>query len=191
LRSSFRITVHHNGAGLAGVRARLRRIGELHDLLAGDTDAKGRFQVTGLAPGRYSLSAEKYDQYAALHCFRVLDRPSRAAQSKRQYRWPPYEHEAQEATGRVTDRGKPMAGASVRLLHPRDTAATRATRTDEQGHFSFTGVAPGTYVLAMQAADGDLARHESFVAIRVAKSSTVPASLNIIPDLVPCGGMAR
>ena len=46
-----------------------------------------------------------------------------------------------------TNVGTPIEGMLVELFHPGDKTPIATTRTNEEGGFRFTGLAPGRYVL--------------------------------------------
>jgi hypothetical protein len=120
------------------------------------TDAQGRFQFSNLAPGRYTVSAQKAGFALVVFGQRYYGRGGRAI--------PLREAEQRDIrvqlphlnviTGRIVDeRGNPLIRASVRALrfsmafgYRRGMSVGTAT-TDNRGMFRIDSLTPGDYVV--------------------------------------------
>ena len=127
------------------------------------TDAAGRFTVTDLPSGRYSLSASKGGYVRMSYGARRHDRPGtplNLAEGQRlgslSIRLP----KGGVITGRLTDEnGGPAQGAQVRLLQYRTQQGERTLlpalggnlmgeSTDDRGVYRLYGLPPGDYIVA-------------------------------------------
>ena len=128
-RVTARITL--SGGGLGDGPARLVQT------LA---DGEGRYRLA-LSPREYTVRAEA-DGYAPLETTAAVTRPLQ--QDLRL-------HPAALASGRVVarDTGQPLAGAEVRVdpVDPREGLGARATRTDDEGRFTFDDLSATQYRL--------------------------------------------
>lgn len=81
-------------------------------------------------------------------------------------------------SGQVTDpTGKVIPGATVTLTNPA-TAATRSTKTNDDGIFSFNQVPPGTYTLRLEA-KGFKAAEQADIQLLVATPKVVNLQLEV------------
>ncbi len=151
-----------DGDPAPGVRVEAWRNGDPRDALSGESDAKGRFSVTGLEGVLYDLVVEDDAGVGMLQ--------SVAPGAEVTLRLSP----PATVEGTVLDaRGNPVAGASV-VLTPQDRPLgdTRSLAwqnmmesgfgsrpTDAEGRFAFRSVSPGTYVV--RAKDADIGAGES------------------------------
>ena len=98
------------------------------------TGSDGRFVLEGMMPGRHHLTLEGNEVFTAE--IRFVPVPSdelRLVVARRV-----------AIVGKVTDRGKPQAGAIVAI--DGDTlSGTRTTTTDDTGHFAFDELPEGSY----------------------------------------------
>ncbi|MGQ0737420.1 MAG: MSCRAMM family protein [Acidobacteriota bacterium] len=122
------------------------------------TDAQGRFEIAGLAAGRYSLSVSKagyvtmaYGQRRADQQGTTLEILDRQVVEKIAFSLP----RGGVIAGTVTDEfGDPIAGAQVSALRYRYVNGARRLQssgtatTDDQGSFRVFGLAPGTYYVS-------------------------------------------
>jgi protocatechuate 3,4-dioxygenase beta subunit len=131
------------------------------------TDANGRFAFTGLAPGRYRLTASR-PGYVGMRLGQRADVPTDLGRlltlaggqilTGIELALP----RAGVVAGRVVDnQGRPVEGAHASLRRWRWSEGRRALadavasrdQTDDRGEFRLFGVAPGSYVLAIDAAN--------------------------------------
>src|SRR6185369_9300340 len=81
-------------------------------------------------------------------------------------------------SGQVTDpTGKVIPGATVTLTNPA-TGATRSTKTNDDGNFSFNQVPPGTYMLRLEA-KGFKAAEQADIQLLVATPKVVNLQLEV------------
>ena len=111
-------------------------------------DAEGRFRVNGLRPGKYKLSLKLPETLITARNeleLNLADRGCGAAV------W--YITDNGRVNGRVINAdGEPVARIMVSLVDPSANAtdyATKLERTNDEGYFSFSGVPPGTYHIAV------------------------------------------
>jgi len=108
-------------------------------------DAKGRFRVTGLGPGRYRFVAQSAGAYAG---GASVERALRAGAHVTGLRLVLGESSAGTISGRVVDAaGRPAAGGQVSAFAPEKRSAFAETDTD--GAFSLAGLPEGRYTIAV------------------------------------------
>jgi hypothetical protein len=141
-------------------RAQVRAMGAGHpDMKGATTDEQGRFELTELVGGRYTLTAQKsgyvslsYGQRRPSERGTPVDLPPGQAIDKITIGLP----RGGVITGRIADEfGEPLAEVFVRLERygfgpagRRLMAAGRGDTTDDQGAFRLYGLMPGEYVLS-------------------------------------------
>ena len=112
----------------------------------------GGVRLEGLEAGTYKLGGQAGEEYSETEPFSVeAAGPSKATLvlgTRQQF----------AGRARSKDTGKPVAGASARLMQSNrppslGAGAMYATKADATGRFSFSGVIPGTYTLDL-GADG-------------------------------------
>lgn len=131
------------------------------DVASQITDSEGRFSISGLLPGDYSL----YAMDLAVHSSYVPTwsghQPSCVGSSKLSIELGAEPIDASMSliagatiTGRVTTLGgQPVANAVVELYQSVDSSMTRTTG-DADGRYQFTQLAPGSYVLRVAGPKG-------------------------------------
>jgi hypothetical protein len=181
MRPTFTIVVTHDDKPLAGVSFHVVAKGA--DQFSGLTDEKGIIHVPKLQPGLYWLNGDLLGTGVAYTCFHVGEKPSRRAKAKLSYTWGDEAPGTSRIAGRLVDSqpGKggtpiwnlvhrtevPIVGAGLRLQDP-ITHAIYLASSDEDGRFSFEGVASGTYVLHIEGgAAGDRSYDETDQLIRL------------------------
>jgi hypothetical protein len=163
MRPTFTVVVTHDDKPLAGVSFHVVANGA--DQFSGLTDEKGIIRVPKLHPGLYWLNGDLLGIGVAYTCFHVGERPSRRAKAKLSYTWGDEAPGTRRIAGRLVDsqpgRGGtpiwnlvhridvPIVGAGLRLQDP-ITHAIYLASSDQDGRFSFEGVASGTYVLHIE-----------------------------------------
>lgn len=123
------------------------------EVAAGPADADGRFELTGVPPGKYSIHAA-----APGYVTRALDYPTLGKDTLKEY---PSVTLARPATlsGTVKDAdGKPLRDVAVRVAHVASAdgkgyplPAHRQTTTDASGHFTLDGFPNGKCQLSVNA----------------------------------------
>jgi protocatechuate 3,4-dioxygenase beta subunit len=109
----------------------------------------GKFSVSGLKPGTYSVTGERIGFVTPIGFDARVTVKADDEKNDFQLKLVP----VGAITGRITDaEGKPVEGAGVRVDAP---SAGRESTTDEQGQFRIGGLAPGKYRVT--------AAHESFM----------------------------
>jgi hypothetical protein len=111
-------------------------------------DAKGRFRVSGLRPGKYKVSVrlpETFTTWEPQREVTVSDHGCAAVE------W--HVTDNGRVAGRVVNPvGEPVARILVSLIDPDASSKsdnTKLERTDEQGRFAFTAVPRGRYIIAV------------------------------------------
>ena len=138
--------------GIAGITVTVKHPGGRRQEVV--TDSEGRYELTGLKPGEYEVSARLPDYYYkdehSTHKVRVSDRGCAEASF------------AAIPDGRITGQvldaeGRPVPKAKVVLISPkaegpltmRDEVSTDYIREENQGRFEFGQVPPGEYLLGL------------------------------------------
>jgi len=165
------------------------------------TDQRGGFLFDRLAPGAYTLSAQKLGYVAAEFGQErpwepgeriTIDSTTRAVEATLQLQ------PGGAVVGRVEDeRGEPLADATVQVLRPESAAGTvkfapvetpNAVRSDEAGRFHIAGLAPGPYIVSAAVAgafrDADRPSRLLTYATRYAPSAVTPAAARRIDVVV-------
>ncbi|HEX8558482.1 MAG TPA: carboxypeptidase-like regulatory domain-containing protein [Pyrinomonadaceae bacterium] len=135
--------------GVAGARVTVEGEGERRELL---TDARGRYGVSGLAPGRYKVGVRLPDTLTTHQPereFQVADRGCAVTDFE-------VAHNGR-VSGRVFDaEGKPVKNLSVVVVDAEgkdpDLRYGRHERTDDEGRYKFKGLPPGRYLLGLRLA---------------------------------------
>lgn len=136
-------------AGVAGVRVTVEGEGGRRELV---TDARGRYGVSGLRPGKYKVAVRLPEALTA-------DRPEREFQvADRGCAVTDFEvtHNGR-ISGRVSDaEGKPAANLSLVVVDAEgknpEFRYGRHERTDGEGRYKFKGLPPGRYLLGLRLA---------------------------------------
>ncbi|MCP2045911.1 TonB-dependent receptor domain-containing protein [Pontibacter sp. HSC-36F09] len=91
--------------------------------------------------------------------------------------------EAGKISGTLSDSltGKPIEYATVALLQSGNTQALQSALTDANGRFSFEGIAPGNYQLAISFL-GYQKKFISRVAVNAAKPETAVGNIRLVPS---------
>jgi hypothetical protein len=135
---------------------------ELRVKLSGDGQNRtvvstgGKYEFTGLAPGRYEVDISLPDGYSAWSSMRPIEIPNRRACSQNDFGVSP--------AGRIVGRLLDASGRAVRNVRVELTGATTrpqraygiesmSTQSDPDGSFALTGVAPGRYMLGINLND--------------------------------------
>jgi protocatechuate 3,4-dioxygenase beta subunit len=150
--------VNANGRPLAGATVRAVNVA-IGSERQGTTDATGRYEVPGVAPGLVRVTARLFGPRGpALEPFLARNLSVNAAEQRNvDFALP----RGSVAEGTVVDAaGEPIEGAAVQLWRVRTrgvrTVVERASevftrRTDDRGQFRLHGILPGSYyVLAME-----------------------------------------
>jgi len=186
MRPTFTIVVTHDDKPLSGVTFHVTAKGT--DQFSGSTDEKGIIRVSKLPPGLYWLNGDLLGTGVVYTCFHVAERPSRRAKFKLSYTWGDEAPGTSRIAGSLVDSqpGKggapiwnlvhrmdvPIVGASLSLRDP-ITHAIYLASSDQDGRFSFEGVASGTYVLHIDGgAAGDRIYDATDQLIRLDNTST-------------------
>ncbi len=140
------------------------------------TDADGRYEITDLPAGRYTLQVSRsgylplrYGQRRPLEQGTPLQLLDRQVIDNVDFALP----KSGLITGRITDElGDPMAGVLVSAMRSmyfggrRQVAPETLARTDDDGEYRLIGLTPATYMVQAKAADkwteGEGAREETF-----------------------------
>ncbi len=132
------------------------------------TDENGRFELTELPAGSYSLSASKvgyitvnFGQRRPLRSGKPIALRDGQRVGGIDFRLP----RGSAITGRVIDQdGEPLVRATVRALRARTMQGESrvepgaSAQTDDRGQFRIYGLAPGNYYVSVMANTGDLRR---------------------------------
>ena len=137
------------------------------------SDRAGAFALKGLEAGRHRLRVEGPGLLTAE--VRFVDVPGPAVQIVVARR--------AEVSGRVTDGGRPVAGAAVQLV-PLGGAAPLASESDASGRFSFADLPEGRFRL--WAGRGDRAAPAQAVD-RVGPGPFAPLELALVPAAIVSG----
>ncbi len=117
----------------------------------GSTDTYGRFTITGLAPGVYSLSMYDYGRdgsTARLENVHRITVPKSGTVEGVRLVFEPVK--GPMIAGRVTDRRrKPLAGVYVNAHGEEDHSSYGSTRSDEEGRFELTGLKSGPHYITV------------------------------------------
>ncbi len=145
-------------------RMRMVRIGGEGEDNEAATDAEGRYEIAGLAPGTWVLTASHPDWSEATASVEIKDAPATA--DIRLGR-------GGSVGGAVLAAGRPVAGAQVTLSAVGDTGfragagmmggGEQSALSDEGGRFRFERLNPGRYTLAAALRDQSSAPAEAVV----------------------------
>lgn len=157
------------------------------NLFSGLTSRDGSVRIANLAPGEYWLHAELLNVVAGVECFYVGSRPSKRARKAIAYEWGELAPTIREVAGKFIDSQPgnggnplwnlthrvdvPVREARLNLVSP-FTRESYATETDADGHFSFRGISPGTYVLNVIAGTEPEGRHFGGASLVIQLSDT-------------------
>jgi hypothetical protein len=167
LRPDFVVRVTHGDKPLQGVSVLVSSAaeGNVNKLFSGVTAADGSVRVVDLPPGEYWLNAELLGIVAGTECFHVGPRPSRRAKRKVNYEWGDLAPATRQIAGRLIDSQPGQGGAPLwNLLHRVEapigearlklqdplSGAVYSTISDSDGHFSFSSIPNGIYVLHVE-----------------------------------------
>lgn len=113
------------------------------------TDEQGHYRLSGLAAGKYQVTLLLPDELTAYQPKQEITIADRGCATVNYY-----VTDNGRISGRVFDaEGQPVGKVLVTLIEAADYEIerdySRLERTDEEGHYSFAGVPPGRYLLAM------------------------------------------
>lgn len=142
-----RVLARSDGRPIAGAEVEVLATGGAGRLYNPDrggatSDADGRFELGGLAPGSYTVTARHRDWAEASESVSVGEESPAPVELR-------LAHGA-SVVGQVTSGGRPMAGATVTLSADGGRghwyeAESPATSTDEDGRFAFEHLKPGRH----------------------------------------------
>ncbi len=154
-------------------RARLQLAApELEKARVAAADAQGRFEFTGLPPGRYTMTASKtgyvtlqYGQRRVFEAGTPIELADKQVLEAIEVALP----RGGVITGHIIDdTGEPMAGASVAAMRPRYTESGRqlvrigrAVETDDRGEYRLFDLAPGSYLVDASSSLGSSVRGDT------------------------------
>src|ERR1700736_3225869 len=148
-------------AGSEALRKAQVRLQSLEDpthVISTVTDAGGRFQLQGLAPGRYNLTVSRVGFVMQTYGQRKADAPGaaltlRSGQNMKDllFRLIP----SAVIAGRILDEdGEPLPGATVSALREvysegkRSLSVSTTAETNDLGEYRLYGLAPGRYFVS-------------------------------------------
>ena len=156
---------------LRKAQVRLQSLEDPTHVISTVTDAGGRFQLQGLAPGRYNLTVSRVGFVMQTYGQRKADAPGaaltlRSGQNMKDllFRLIP----SAVIAGRILDEdGEPLPGATVSALREvysegkRSLSTSTTVETNDRGEYRLFGLPPGRYFIsAVNAAWDSLARSE-------------------------------
>jgi protocatechuate 3,4-dioxygenase beta subunit len=150
------------------------------------TDAMGRFELKGLAPGQYRLSAKHNGFVTEEYGQQTLDGHETTLTLSSGQKVPEITFQlipAAAITGHVFDEdGEPLVGAYVLAMHfvysmgRRELSYSRSAQTNDLGEFRIFGLSPGQYVV--------LATFENNVSAKpTTREGYVPIYFPGVPDV--------
>ncbi len=201
MRPGFTIRVTHTDKPLAGVNFHVVARGA--EQFSGVTDESGSIRVPKLPPGMYWLHGDLLGTGVVYTCFHISAKPSRKAKARLAYTWGDDAPATTRIAGRivvsqpakggtpiwnVTHRvDVPLASAGMTLRDPVSQAAYMTT-SDKDGHFSFDGLANGTYVLHVEGGSADEFTYDPADSVIELANSAKRAALLFKGGPSGCGG---
>ncbi len=167
LKSDFAAEFIQDGKPLARVIVEITSIGENggSKYFPGRTATDGIVHISKLPPGDYSLDAQLLGIGVGHACFHVSPHTSRKAKKKLSFEWSEFPPETRQAAGKLIDSqpgkgGEPIwnlthrtevpVGAAKLTLRSPFSEAVYTTISDDEGHFVFSEIPDGLYVLHLE-----------------------------------------
>jgi hypothetical protein len=168
MRRDFVVDVTHDGKPLKGVTVLITKYGGEEagsKLFSATTASDGTVHVADLPAGVYWLDAELLGITAGSQCFHIGNRTSRKAKRKVTYEWGDLAPAIRQVAGRLIDSqpgqgGSPLWNQFHRVEGPISEARLRlqdalsdgvySTLSNSEGHFSFSSIPNGIYVLHVE-----------------------------------------
>jgi protocatechuate 3,4-dioxygenase beta subunit len=160
-----RVVAADGGRPLRRVQIRVTAPGLAGPPQTASTDEDGRYELTTLPAGRYTISATRagflplrYGQRRPRELGRVVDLADGQAVERIDFALP----KMSVISGRVTDEeGEPIAGVNVHAMRSAYFDGRRQwvrvsesnLRTDDAGEYRITGLVPGTYIVEARSRD--------------------------------------